>query len=71
VGSRASSRLDRYAGIGLIRPDLEDEAVLLLVDSHLHSGHDDICPRCLTFIEERDFVRQTVYGLLQHEVCPP
>ena len=63
--------MDRLVGIGLIRPDLEDEAVLLLVDSHLHSGHDDICPRCLTFIEERDFVRQTVYGLLQHEVCPP
>ncbi|MCW2673913.1 MAG: hypothetical protein JWP14_2502 [Frankiales bacterium] len=45
--------------------------MLLLVDSHLHTEDDAICPRCLTWIEERDYVRQTVYGLLQHEVCPP
>jgi hypothetical protein len=71
VGSRRSTYLDRYVGVGLIRPDLETEAAILLVDSHLHSEDDAICPRCLTWIGERDFVRQTVYGLLQHEVCPP
>jgi hypothetical protein len=42
----------------------------LLVDSHLHSDDDAICPRCLLWIEERDFVRRTGFGLLQHEVCP-
>ncbi|MCW2668400.1 MAG: hypothetical protein QOD70_3181 [Frankiales bacterium] len=71
MGSRGSSRIDRFAGVGLIRPDLEDEAVLPLVDSHLHTEDDAICPRCLTWIEQRDYVRQTAYGLLQHEVCPP
>ena len=39
-------------------------------DGHLHSDTDAICPRCLTWIEERDYVRRTAYGLLQHEVCP-
>ena len=70
MGSRSSS-FDRFAGAGLVRPDLETEAAILLVDSHLHSEDDAICPRCLTWIGERDFVRQTAYGLLQHEVCPP
>ena len=42
----------------------------MLVDSHLHSDDDAICPRCLQWIEERDYVRRTAFGLLQHEVCP-
>jgi len=42
----------------------------VLSDSHLHSDDDSICPRCLTWIEERHFVRRTAYGVLQHEVCP-
>ena len=71
MGSRRASSLDRFAGAGLLRPDLETEAVILLVDCHLHSDDDAICPRCLSWIGARDFVRQTAYGLLQHEVCPP
>lgn len=39
-------------------------------DGHLHSDDDSICPRCMTWIEERHYVRRTAYGLLQHEVCP-
>ena len=71
MGSRRPTYLDRLAGAGLFRPDLETEASILLVDCHLHSEDDAICPRCLTWIDEREFVRQTAYGLLQHEVCPP
>ncbi|MFN2538020.1 MAG: hypothetical protein ABR549_07695 [Mycobacteriales bacterium] len=71
MGSRRPSYVDRFAGVGLIRSDLEAEAVILLVDSHLHSDDDAICPRCLGWIDERQFVRQTAYGLFQHEVCPP
>lgn len=71
MGAPRTSRLDRFAGVGLVKPDLEAEAAILLVDCHLHSDDDAICPRCLTWIEGRDFVRQTVYGLIQHEVCPP
>jgi hypothetical protein len=70
VGGRHTTWLDRFAGVGLLKPDLDGEAVLL-VDSHLHSDDDAICPRCLGWIGEREFVRQTAFGLLQHEVCPP
>ena len=69
MGSRRSS-LDRLAGVGLDRPDPVSGEAHLLVDSHLHSDDDAICPRCLLWIEERDFVRRTGFGLLQHEVCP-
>lgn len=66
----ASKRLDRIAGILAVPADLDVEAAPL-IDSHLHGDADAICPRCLTWIGERDYVRQTAYGLLQHEVCPP
>ena len=59
-----------YLAAGLPRQDPLRDAVLLLADSHLHGDDDSICPRCLTWIEERQFVRLTAYGLLQHEVCP-
>jgi hypothetical protein len=52
------------------RPDPETGPGVL-VDGHLHSDSDAICPRCLSWIEGRDYVRQNIYGLLQHEVCPP
>ena len=71
MGSSRASSLDRFASAGLLRPDLDREAAVLLVDCHLHSDDDAICPRCLGWIEERDYVRQTAYGLLQHEACPP
>lgn len=53
-----------------MRADLDVDPVQL-VDSHLHGDADAICPRCLTWIAERDYVRQTAFGPLQHEVCPP
>ena len=65
-----SSRLDRMAGLSLVRADLDTMAVLT-VDSSMHGDADAICPRCLRWIEEREYVRQTAFGLLQHEVCPP
>ena len=52
------------------KPDPGDGLGHPVSDGHLHSDSDAICPRCLTWIEERDYVRQTAYGLLQHEVCP-
>jgi hypothetical protein len=68
---RGSSPIDRLAGVGLTRPDpVSGEEWCLLPDGHLHSDADAICPRCLTWIEGREFVRRTAYGLLQHEVCP-
>ena len=65
-----SSRLDRMVGVSLVRADLDVEPVEL-IDSHLHGDVDAICPRCLAWIEERDYVRKTAFGPLQHEVCPP
>ena len=64
------SALDRLVEVGLNRPDPDTEEAVVLVDPHLHGDEDAICPRCMTWIEERHFVRRTVYGLLQHEVCP-
>jgi hypothetical protein len=68
VASRRTSPVDRLAGIGLDRPDSDELTVR--GDNHLHSDTDAICPRCLQWVEERDFVRRTAFGLLQHEVCP-
>ena len=62
--------LERMAVIGLGHGDAELTAEFVLRDGHLHGELDAICPRCLTWIEERDFVRRTAYGPLQHEVCP-
>ena len=61
---------DRLAVVGLSRPDPTAGEPVPLTDRHLHSDEDSICPRCLTWIDERDFVRRTSFGLLQHEVCP-
>ena len=69
MGSRGSP-IDRILAVGLVRPDPLKGAILVLADSHLHGDDDSICPRCLTWIDERQYVRQTAYGLLQHEVCP-
>jgi hypothetical protein len=42
-----------------------------VVDASLHVDADAICPRCLTWITPRDYVRRTLFDLLQHETCPP
>ncbi len=62
--------MDRLVAVGLTRPEPDSGDVHVVPDGHLHSDDDAICPRCLTWIEEREFVRRTAYGLLQHEVCP-
>lgn len=59
----------RLPGVGLELP-LDEEARVRLPDGHLHGELDAVCPRCLRWIDERDFVRRTAYGPLQHEVCP-
>jgi hypothetical protein len=41
------------------------------VDSSLHVDADSICPRCLSWIGPTDFVRRTLFDLVQHETCPP
>jgi hypothetical protein len=61
---------DGLAGVGLGRAGAEYMDTARLEDGHLHGALDAICPRCLQWIEERDFVRRTAYGPLQHEVCP-
>jgi hypothetical protein len=54
-----------------LAPDRDAEEAIGRVDGHLHGDADAICPRCLRWIDPREFVRQTAFGLLQHEVCPP
>jgi len=64
--------LDAIINVGLCRPDADaGEDSRRLTDGHLHSDADEICPRCLSWIERRDYVRRTAYGVLQHELCPP
>ena len=67
---RPPSPIDRLAALGLAKPDPLSGEVHSVTDGHLHSDDDSICPRCMTWIEERHYVRRTGYGLLQHEVCP-
>ena len=31
---------------------------------------DAICPKCLHFIWPHEYVRRTVYGVVQHQACP-
>jgi hypothetical protein len=61
---------ERLASVGLDLADNESVKALRVADGHLHGEYDAVCPRCLRWIEERDFVRRTAYGPLQHEVCP-
>jgi hypothetical protein len=61
---------ERLAGVGLDPADADSVAAFVVPDGHLHGELDAICPRCLRWIEEREFVRRTAYGPLQHEVCP-
>lgn len=66
-----SYSLDRLARVGLVRPEADwGQGAGQLSDGHLRSDGDEVCPRCLTWIDGRDFVRRTAYGVLQHEVCP-
>lgn len=62
--------LERLAAVGLDHADAESVRAFVVPDGHLHGDCDAICPRCMRWIEERDYVRRTAYGPLQHEVCP-
>jgi hypothetical protein len=61
---------ERLAGVGLCQADAESVRAFALTDGHLHGELDAVCPRCLRWIEEHEFVRRTAYGPLQHECCP-
>jgi hypothetical protein len=39
-------------------------------DNSLHVDTDALCPRCLTWIQPGDYVRQNAMDLMQHESCP-
>jgi len=41
------------------------------VDAALRLDVDAVCPDCLEWIGPRDHVRRNVFGLLEHDVCPP
>jgi hypothetical protein len=41
------------------------------VDGALRLDVDAVCPDCLEWIGPRDHVRRNVYGLVEHDVCPP
>jgi hypothetical protein len=60
----------RLSRVGLDHADAEGVSAFVLPDGHLHGELDAVCPRCLRWIEEREIVRRTAYGPLQHEVCP-
>ena len=66
MASRRPTPIDRLSVLGLERPAGGAD----VVDGHLHSDSDEICPRCLAWIDSRDYVRRTGFGVLQHEVCP-
>jgi hypothetical protein len=61
---------EQLASIGLDHALAEGVSAFVLPDGHLHPDEDAICPRCMGWIEEREFVRRTAFGPLQHEVCP-
>lgn len=62
--------MEGLASLGLGPAQAEAVSAFVVTDGHLHGLDDAICPRCLRWIEESDFVRRTAYGPLQHEVCP-
>jgi hypothetical protein len=42
-----------------------------LIDGALRVDVDAICPDCLAWIGPDEHVRRNVYGLVEHDVCPP
>lgn len=62
--------MESLASLGLGHAQAESVSAFVVADGHLHGLDDAICPRCLRWIEESEFVRRTAYGPLQHEVCP-
>jgi len=61
---------EQFATVGSRRWHADLLSAFVLPDGHLHGAQDAVCPRCLHWIEDGEFVRRTAYGPLQHEVCP-
>ncbi len=64
------ARWPAIIGSWLCARDAQRLCACRIQDGHLHTDEDAVCPRCLSWIDEDDFVRRTTYGPLQHEVCP-
>ena len=62
--------LERLATVGTRRWEADLLSAFMVPDGHLVGEQDAVCPRCLRWIDEGEFVRRTAYGPLQHEVCP-
>jgi hypothetical protein len=43
----------------------------VIVDAALRVDVDAVCPDCLQWIRPADHVRRNIYGLVEHDACPP
>jgi hypothetical protein len=43
----------------------------VIVDAALRVDADAVCPDCLQWIGPAEHVRRNIYGLVEHDACPP
>ena len=43
----------------------------VVIDAALRVDADAVCPDCLEWIRPTEPVRRNIYGLVEHDVCPP
>jgi hypothetical protein len=43
----------------------------VIVDAALRVDADAVCPDCLQWIAPTEHVRRNIYGLVEHDACPP
>jgi len=43
----------------------------VVIDAALRVDADAVCPDCLEWIGPNEHVRRNIYGLVEHDVCPP
>ena len=43
----------------------------VIIDAALRVDADAVCPDCLQWIGPSDHVRRNIYGLVEHDACPP
>ncbi len=48
-----------------------EHAEPLVIDAALRVDADAVCPDCLGWIGPTEHVRRNIYGLVEHDVCPP
>jgi hypothetical protein len=65
-----SPPISRLVAAAMTLPASDGKEGRPVVDGHLRGRQDAVCPRCLEWIDEREYVRRTAYGPLQHEACP-